>query len=56
MVWDEEFDVVVIGSGGGGLVTALAAREAGGTALVAEKRDLVGGVYLDVGRSRLASE
>lgn len=41
--WDEEFDVVAIGSGGGGLLAGLAAQEAGGRALVVEKRDLIGG-------------
>ncbi|MEV6164888.1 FAD-binding protein [Streptomyces sp. NPDC052052] len=41
--WDHSFDVVSIGSGGGGLVAALAAREAGGEALVLEKRELLGG-------------
>lgn len=43
VTWDEDFDVVVIGSGGGGLLAGLAAREAGGSALVVEKRDLIGG-------------
>ncbi|ROO85651.1 3-oxosteroid 1-dehydrogenase [Actinocorallia herbida] len=41
--WDHSYDVVSVGSGGGGLVAALAARDAGGTALVLEKRDLLGG-------------
>lgn len=41
--WDRSVDVVSIGSGGGGMVAALAAREAGGEALVVEKRDLLGG-------------
>lgn len=43
VVWDEEFDVVAIGSGGGGLLAGIAAREAGGRALVVEKRNLLGG-------------
>lgn len=43
VTWDEEFDVVAIGSGGGGLLAGLAAREAGGSALVVEKRELIGG-------------
>jgi 3-oxosteroid 1-dehydrogenase len=38
-----EVDVIAIGSGGGGLAAGLAATEAGGRALVIEKRDLVGG-------------
>ncbi|MDX6740164.1 FAD-binding protein [Actinocorallia sp. A-T 12471] len=41
--WDHSFDVVSVGSGGGGMVAALAARDAGGTALVLEKRELLGG-------------
>lgn len=40
--WDEEVDVVVIGSGTG-LVAALAARVAGCDVLVLEKRKIVGG-------------
>jgi 3-oxosteroid 1-dehydrogenase len=41
--WDETFDFVVVGSGGGGMVAALTADEAGASALVLEKQDLVGG-------------
>jgi fumarate reductase flavoprotein subunit len=41
--WDEEFDVVVAGAGGAGLVAALAAAEAGASVLLLEKRDEVGG-------------
>ncbi|MTD15188.1 FAD-binding protein [Nakamurella sp. YIM 132087] len=41
--WDHTVDVVAIGSGGGGLLAGIAAREAGGQALVIEKRDLLGG-------------
>jgi succinate dehydrogenase/fumarate reductase flavoprotein subunit len=40
--WDFTTDFAVVGSGGG-LVGALAAREAGLEALVVEKRDLIGG-------------
>src|SRR4051812_7246329 len=40
---DQEFDVVVIGSGIGGLATALAAAEFGMKALVLEKHDKLGG-------------
>jgi len=41
--WDHTVDVICLGSGGGGLTAALAVRDAGGDALVIEKRDLVGG-------------
>ncbi len=41
--WDHSFDVVSVGSGGGGMVAALAACDAGGETLVLEKRDLLGG-------------
>src|SRR5215218_10115276 len=41
--WDSTVDLVVVGSGGGGLVAALAAHDAGASALVLEKQDLVGG-------------
>ncbi|GAA2976049.1 3-oxosteroid 1-dehydrogenase [Microbacterium terrae] len=43
MHWDFEFDVVSVGSGGGGLVAAASASDAGGTALVVEKRGVLGG-------------
>jgi succinate dehydrogenase/fumarate reductase flavoprotein subunit len=41
--WDKETDVLVVGSGGAGLVAALAARDAGASALVIEKATVVGG-------------
>jgi 3-oxosteroid 1-dehydrogenase len=40
---DLVFDVVIVGSGGGGLVAAIAARLRGLDPLVLEKRDVVGG-------------
>jgi len=41
--WDETFDFVIAGSGGGGMTAALAASEAGASALVLEKQALIGG-------------
>ncbi|HZU80152.1 MAG TPA: FAD-dependent oxidoreductase, partial [Acidimicrobiales bacterium] len=43
MTWDATFDLVIVGSGGGGMVGALAAAEAGATVLVLEKQERVGG-------------
>lgn len=44
MTWDDEFDVVCVGSGVGGLTTAAAAAEMGARVLVVEKDDKAGGV------------
>jgi 3-oxosteroid 1-dehydrogenase len=41
--WDATVDVVIVGSGGGGLVAALTAADAGASALVLEKQKLLGG-------------
>lgn len=41
--WDEEVDVLVVGSGAGGLTTAIAAADAHGQVLVIEKSDEYGG-------------
>jgi 3-oxosteroid 1-dehydrogenase len=41
--WDETFDFVIAGSGGGGLVAALAAAEAGLKPVIVEKQQFVGG-------------
>jgi 3-oxosteroid 1-dehydrogenase len=41
--WDATFDLVIVGSGGGGLVAALAAADAGARVLVLEKQERVGG-------------
>ena len=40
---DESFDIVIVGSGGGGLVAALAAHEAGLRPVILEKQRYVGG-------------
>lgn len=41
--YDEEFDFVVVGSGGGSMCSALVMREAGKSVVILEKTDLVGG-------------
>ena len=41
--WDTTVDVAIVGSGGGGMVAALTAADAGASALVLEKQDLIGG-------------
>ena len=41
--WDFAADLVIVGSGGGGMAAALAATDAGSTALVLEKQPLIGG-------------
>ncbi len=41
--WDTTVDFVIAGSGGGGMVAALAAADAGAEALVLEKQALLGG-------------
>lgn len=41
--WDRECDFLVLGAGGGGLVGALAAREAGLDVILSEKENWVGG-------------
>jgi 3-oxosteroid 1-dehydrogenase len=41
--WDSTVDFVVVGSGGGGMVAALTADDAGASVLVLEKQELIGG-------------
>jgi 3-oxosteroid 1-dehydrogenase len=41
--FDHEVDVVIVGSGGGGMVAALTAADEGASAVVLEKRELIGG-------------
>jgi 3-oxosteroid 1-dehydrogenase len=41
--WDKSVDLLIAGSGGGGMVAALAAIDAGIEPLVVEKQDLIGG-------------
>ncbi|MDT5340137.1 MAG: 3-oxosteroid 1-dehydrogenase [Mycobacterium sp.] len=43
VTWDESVDLLIAGSGGGGMVAALAAADAGIEPLVVEKQSLVGG-------------
>ncbi len=41
--WDSSVDLAIVGSGGGGMVAALTAADAGASALVLEKQQRVGG-------------
>src|SRR3546814_15046490 len=41
--WDESADFVIVGSGGGSMLAAIAAADAGKTPLILEKTDRVGG-------------
>jgi 3-oxosteroid 1-dehydrogenase len=41
--WDSTFDLVIVGSGGGGMVAALTAADRGASVLVLEKQEQVGG-------------
>ena len=41
--WDQEVDVIAVGSGGSGLTAALLAHDRGAKALVLERSDKVGG-------------
>ena len=41
--WDSTVDVVIVGSGGGGMVAALTAADAGASTLVLEKQERFGG-------------
>lgn len=41
--WDATVDLVIVGSGGGGMVAALAASDAGARPLVLEKQERIGG-------------
>jgi 3-oxosteroid 1-dehydrogenase len=41
--WDHSVDLIAVGSGGGGMVAALTAADAGAEVLVVEKQSLVGG-------------
>src|SRR5215208_4315305 len=43
MSWDEQFDLVCVGSGAGGLSAAITAADAGASAVVLEKGPLLGG-------------
>lgn len=43
MNWDKSVDLLIAGSGGGGMVAALAALDSGIEPLVVEKQSLVGG-------------
>src|SRR3546814_8895287 len=55
MDWEESYDIVCVGSGAGGLATAIVAAHRGARALVIEKDDKLGGVTaLTGGQIRIA--
>ena len=54
--WDTTVDLVIVGSGGGGMVAALAAADAGASALVLEKQERIGRLDRHVRRHRLGPE
>ena len=49
----DEVDVVIVGSGGAGLMAALTAAKEGARVLVVESRELVGGRHRHLRRRRL---
>lgn len=61
-MWDEQFDLVCVGAGAGGLAAAVTAADAGAKALVVEKSALLGGVtalslgQIWLGHNHLAEE
>ena len=61
-MWDEQFDLVCVGAGAGGLAAAVTAADAGADALVVEKSALLGGVtalslgQIWLGHNHLAEE
>ena len=54
--WDPSVDLLIVGSGGGGMVAALATLDAGLEPLIVEKQALVGGSTGHLGRHRLVAE
>ncbi len=49
--WDHSFDVVVVGSGAGGMTAAICAHNLGQSVVLLEKSDLYGGTTA-ISRSR----
>lgn len=51
--WHHEVDVLIAGSGAGGMVGAIAAKDLGMSALVVEKGALFGGSTAKIGRAHV---